>query len=311
MKITDAQEIDECFGDPTKRFFQIENTKGNYDDIVLRGEQFVVLKDEIVSIYENLTSVYEKEIPTGAQSLSIDKFDNIIFIVDNRVGIYVPENDDIIWKEPPKSYTLTGNNFEYDENNTIYTTTDKGLCFAKLTDKSFHLLNKFSAFDNVTHLVKDKDDTFYFIYSIKNTSWVLNGITEQILIQTSNMKSVYYHVDPRYDDIRFLYFVDQYCTLNQIPLFYVNNINTVKKIKVMDLDGCENRRKIMFSYKDGTFDMELYFFHKKKIFYLSLNPRKPCLRSNLNVTINAGAMNQAYILLATSNGLWAYQWNNY
>ena len=292
--------------DYIQSFTKVEGTLGNYEDVIRSGEKFVALKDGVLSIFANVTLLSQTKIPSGVRALRSDRLDNILFSSNNRMGIYIPESDEIIWKILPQSYNFRGNNFEFDENNTIYTATNKGICYSKFADKNFKLLSNLSSFDNVTHLAKSRDSTLYFVQNSAKTSWVINGNTEQVFLQSSIIKSVYYVTDSL-SQLSF-YFVDQNCTLKLVSTFHYE-INSPKVTKIMDFEKCDYYKNFMFSFKDRYTDMDVFIFTKDKIFDITRGLEKMHMLAKLNdVTINAGVMNNHYIMLATSDGLWAFKW---
>ena len=314
-----AENVKECAEFRKIHFKQVEGTSGDYDEVIARGTQFVVLQNKNLTIFESyLKTIIRKSLPSSAKRLNLDVFNNIVFTLKNRSGIYIPENDEFIWKGHLEKniipFTMDGN-LAFDDYNTIYAIVNSGISYAKNSDIDFKFLPRLKHFTNVTRLVDGDRNNFYFVVDSKKTSWIVNGATEQTILQTSSIKHLNY-VSNNYQLANgTIYFIDQNCTMKAFkvsPRFIVFKHYNLDLMKIAHFEDCSYRPDTKFIFRPEEFSQLSYFFNKNKIYRLSMegdSHPKVCLHAKLeNVTINAGAVNSDYIMLATTNGLWISKW---
>lgn len=309
-KDSTAQGVEEC-SKGILQFYKVGNTSGNYVEVISRADKFVALQDDKLSIYDNHDLLYEKKIEISTSRLSLDIFGNILFSNFYRLGIYIPDNDETIWKKCILSFNDLEENIIFDGNNAIYVIVNNKVHYVRQEEDTLQELPRLASFSNVTHLVKDDGDTFYFVYKGEKTSWIVNGKTKQIMFQTSLIKSMIYAHDP-VDNDGHLYFIDEKCSLKALKIIPSFNVFRPELTTIIDFADCEYRfnDKCVFTYKGKAEDKEIYIFNQNKIYAFRIGYDSVCLKAQLeNVTINAAAVNFNYIMLATSDGLWAAEWN--
>ena len=302
-----AEDIKDCMNGALQ-FSQIKGTAGNYDEVIARGNQFVTLQYDKLTIFDNFKPVLQKALSISKKRLNLDLFQNILFTDKTRLGIYVPENDELLWKDSPYRYPIE--NQVFDNNNTIYAIINGRIFYAKTTDKYFQTLTRLERFQNVAHLVRGDGSHIYFTYESLKTSWIVNATTEQTIMQTTIFKTLNY-VWGNYCGNGYLSLVDKNCTLKISRVFSSFNVHHPNLNKTMDFQDCDYTRdaKFIFSY-EGQGD-KTYFFNKNKIYRILISNynNQLCVGAKLNnITINAAAINSNYIMLATSNGLWSAMW---
>lgn len=109
----------------------------------------------------------------------------------------------------------------------------------------------------------------------------------------------------------YLSLLDKNCTLKTFQIFSSFNVHQPNLKDTIEFGGCNYTldTKIIFSYQ-GEGDVT-YFFNENKVYRTLLGSDfdNLCLGAKLeNITINAAAINNDYIMLATSNGLWSSKW---
>ena len=305
-KASSAQGIEEC-SKGILQFYKVGNTSGNYVEVISRSGKFVALKGDKLSIYDNHDLIYEKIIEISTSQLSLDIFKNILFSNFYRLGIYVPDNDEIIWKNNILRFDALQGNIVFDENNTIYVIINNMIHYVSHEDDTLDVLPRLENFKHVTHLVKDHGGTFYFAYKGEKTSWIVNGKTKKLMLQTSLIKSMIFSQDPFLFTHGYLYFIDEKCSLKALKIIPSFDVFHPELTKIMDFVDCEYRfnDKCVFNYEGRAEDGETYVFNKNKIYAFRIGSDRVCLKAKLeNVTINAAATNFNYIMLATTDGLW-------
>lgn len=97
----------------------------------------------------------------------MDLFKNIVSSFNSNLGIYIPENDELLWKESPYiTHNLTGYQV-FDDNNTIYSIINGEIFYTTNTDRYLKFLPRFKRFKNVTHLVSGDGGHIYFAHESK------------------------------------------------------------------------------------------------------------------------------------------------
>ncbi|XP_033214499.1 uncharacterized protein LOC117171360 [Belonocnema kinseyi] len=303
------KDVEEC-KNGMLQFSRFEGTSGKYDEVIARGNQFVTLQDQTLTIFDNFKPIHQKKLMISKRRLNLDLFKNILFTFNSSLGIYIPENDEIIWKESPYvSYNLTGNQV-FDDNNTIYSIINGTIFHAKTTDKFFKSLPRLERFKNVTNLVRGDGGHIYFAHASEKTSWIVNTTTEQTIMQTRLLKCLNF-VWGNYGGDGYLSLVDTNCTLKSSRIFSSFDVHQPNLEKTIQFEYCNYSLDARFILScEGTGDVA-YFFNKNSVYrtLLRSNSEYSCLIAKLgNINITAAAINNNYIILATSDGLWFSKW---
>lgn len=311
-----AEEVKKCRF-PFLEFWQVEGTNlTGYHDVIARGNQFVTLnaRSNEIEILESFKSVHQKSIATSVRSLNLDLFNNIIFADVNSLGTYIPENDELFMKNTTNLYDKIGEGeIIFDEDNTLFLISNHNgehqIWTAYGSEQNLKPLKYLDSFGNVTHLIRGQKNDFYFVHHRRNISWIVHGNTRKTMLQTLRIKSWNFFENNFKDG--FLYFMDQTCTLKSFQVSPSFDVFDPAVKNIMYFRKCNNfaGSRGLFSYKRLADD--ILAFNENKIFYIqsSKTDETPCQAAELdNLTIINAAINSEYIMLATTNGLWAAKW---